>query len=87
MFPIEHRNLGVSSIAVTVPMSMRILPVSAVSRGAHGFFTDDPLFTVAVRFACIPLNVFCHFLREDPGLGGGLGSAPRELTLRSVEIH
>eukprot|EP00434_Breviolum_minutum_P018493 symbB.v1.2.016311.t1/scaffold1148.1/size135353/1 len=56
---------NVVSVLATMDIPKEILPVSAVSRGAHGFFTDDPLFTVAVRFACIPLNVFCHFLRED----------------------
>ena len=45
-------------------MPIELLPASAVSRAAIGLFTEDPLFTVLVRCACVPLAVLIHYLRE-----------------------
>ena len=55
----------VSSLLATLHIPSELLPASAVSRAAHGLFTEDPLFTVLVRCACLPLGVLLHYLREE----------------------
>jgi len=54
----------VSCLLCTIHMPNELLPASAVSRAAIGLFTEDPLFTVLVRCACLPLAVLIHYLRE-----------------------
>eukprot|EP00435_Cladocopium_sp_Y103_P029811 s3001_g7.t1 len=56
---------NVSSLLGCLHIPNELLPASAVSRAAHGLFTEDPLFTVLVRCACLPLAVLVHYLRED----------------------
>lgn len=56
---------NVSCLLCTIHMPNELLPASAVSRAAIGLFTEDPLFTVLVRCACVPLAVLMHYLRED----------------------
>ncbi|CAL1168810.1 unnamed protein product [Cladocopium goreaui] len=56
---------NVSCLLCTIHMPNELLPASAVSRAAIGLFTEDPLFTVLVRCACLPLAVLIHYLRED----------------------
>ena len=61
---------NVSSVLAQIDVPKEFLPACAVSRATHGLFTADPLFTIVVRIACIPLSVVVHHLRADaPGHG------------------